>query len=182
MKLGLHPDQPIIDPEMEVRENPPPAPPAQDVQGRRGAVSKRKVPEATTKLESSASTRPSTPHTPPLIPLASHEQDYHKRVGFRLLVTLIILFSLANILFAIGLSLLLDINWAFAAILCSLAVTIGEAVLWTFVMVTWMHTRQWVKRLIGLDRMTGEGKVLVFELIVAWLFFFLMLGACVAFM
>ena len=114
----------------------------------------------------------------PLIPLAPHERDIHKRFGFRMLVALIMLFSLGNIMFAISLSLLYDIDWAYYGVLASLAFSIAEVMLWALVMVLWASFRwPW-----DLGTEEQHRRVFILEMIFAWIFFFAMLAACGIFM
>ena len=169
IKLGLHSRQIVYDPELDMQYSSNPSP--QDVEC---------TPSASTQQEKQASTIPATPvtpslpastPTPPLLPNASHEQNYHERPSYRLLVALILLFSLGVILFAVGLSLLYDVNWAYWGVLACLAFCVAETILWASVMVIWMHCRDSVVRLLGIESDQAKRKMYLAEMIFAVLVF-----------
>lgn len=129
-----------------------------------------------------APTPTSTPASPSLIPLASHEQDYHKRIGFRLFIALIMLYSMGIILYAVSLSLLFDIGWAYFGVLTSLAFMIVVLTLWGLCLTVWFHIKSRLERRLGLGRATGKRRLHLTEVIVGWIGFLIMLGGHGAFM
>ena len=129
-----------------------------------------------------APTPTSTPASPSLIPLASHEQDYYERIGFRLLIALIMLYSMGIILYAVSLSLLFDIGWAYFGVLTSLAFMMVVLTLWALCLTVWFHIKSVLERRLGLGRAIGRRKVHLTEVTVGWIGFLIMLGGHGAFM
>ena len=123
------------------------------------------------------STRPSSPTSAQDSTTASHEQDYYKRWGFCCLLALIICLSLGITLFAIGLSILYDTNWAYVGILAGIAFAVGVALLWTVVMVVWSHNRPAIEKRFGIDNECGRRRLDIFEIGLAGVSFGFMVTA-----
>lgn len=118
---------------------------------------------------------PSIPASPSLIPLASHEQDYHKRIGFRLLIALIMLFSMGIILYAVSLSLLFDIGWAYAGVLTSLGFAMVMLTLWAFCLAAWFHIKLPLERRFNLQGDDRKRKLHLAEMTIGWVAFLVLL-------